>query len=88
MLISENVTYKIKCICSYKIPFSFLFFFVSRLIIFMCIGVFPAYLCEGSRAFRAGLTDGSELPWGCWELNPGPQEEQPVLLTPEPSQHL
>ena len=22
---------------------------------------------------------------GCWELNPGPLEEQPVLLTTEPS---
>ena len=25
-----------------------------------------------------------ELPYGCWELNPGPLEEQSVLLTPEP----
>ena len=26
-----------------------------------------------------------ELPCGCWELNLGPLEEQPVLLTTEPS---
>jgi hypothetical protein len=26
-----------------------------------------------------------QLPHGCWELNPGPLEEQPVLLTTEPS---
>jgi hypothetical protein len=26
-----------------------------------------------------------ELPYGCWELNLGPLEEQPVLLTAEPS---
>ena len=32
-----------------------------------------------------GLTDGCELPCGCWELNPGPLEDQPVLLTAEPS---
>jgi hypothetical protein len=30
-------------------------------------------------------TDGCELPCGCWELNPGPLEEQPVLLSSEPS---
>ena len=29
--------------------------------------------------------DGYEPPCGCWELNPGPLEEQPVLLTAEPS---
>jgi hypothetical protein len=36
---------------------------------------------EGTRA----ITDGCELPYGCWELNSGPLEEQPVLLTAEPS---
>jgi hypothetical protein len=25
------------------------------------------------------------MPCGCWELNPGPLEEQPVLLSAEPS---
>ena len=31
-------------------------------------------------------TSGScELPCGCWELNLDPLEEQPVLLTTEPS---
>ena len=29
-----------------------------------------------------------ELLYGFWELNPGPPEEQPVLLTAEPSLHL
>jgi hypothetical protein len=28
-----------------------------------------------------GITDGFELLCGCWELNPGPQGEQSVLLT-------
>jgi hypothetical protein len=32
------------------------------------------------------ITDCSEPPHGCWELNSGPLEEQPVLLTSEPSQ--
>ena len=32
-----------------------------------------------------GVIDGCEPPYGCWELNPSPQEEQPVLLDTEPS---
>jgi hypothetical protein len=31
------------------------------------------------------VTDGCELPCGCWDLNSGPSEEQSVLLTAEPS---
>jgi hypothetical protein len=31
------------------------------------------------------ITDGCELPCGCWDLNSGPLEEQSVLLTAEPS---
>jgi hypothetical protein len=30
------------------------------------------------------ITDGYEPPRGCWELNSGPLEEQPVLLITEP----
>ena len=29
--------------------------------------------------------DGCEPPCGCWDLNSGPLEEQPVLLPTEPS---
>jgi hypothetical protein len=29
------------------------------------------------------ITDGCEAPCGCWELNSGPLEEQPMLLTSE-----
>jgi hypothetical protein len=35
--------------------------------------------CVGSSG--TGITDGCELPCGSWELNPGPLEKQPVLLT-------
>jgi len=42
-------------------------------------------LCESVGFPEAGVTDGYELPCGCWELNLGPLEEQPVLLTAEPS---
>jgi hypothetical protein len=31
------------------------------------------------------ITDGFELPCGCWKLNLGPLEEQLVFLTTEPS---
>ena len=31
------------------------------------------------------ITEGCKPPCGCWELNSGPLEEQPVLLTAEPS---
>jgi hypothetical protein len=31
------------------------------------------------------ITDGCEPPYGCWELNSRPLEEQSVLLTAEPS---
>jgi hypothetical protein len=31
------------------------------------------------------ITDGSEPPCSCWDLNSGPLEEQSVLLTTEPS---
>ena len=31
------------------------------------------------------IIDGCEPPWGCWELNSVPVEEQLVLLTTEPS---
>jgi hypothetical protein len=34
------------------------------------------------------MTDGCEPPYGCWELNSGPVEEQSVLLTSEPSLQL
>lgn len=37
-------------------------------------------LCERP---RTGNTDRCELPHGCWRLNLGPLEEQPVLLIAE-----
>lgn len=40
---------------------------------------------EGITVLGTVITDGFELPCGCWELKPGPLEEQPLLLTTEPS---
>ena len=31
------------------------------------------------------ITDGCKPPYGCWDLNSGPLQKQPVLLTNEPS---
>ena len=42
-------------------------------------------LCEGVGSPGTGVTDSCELPYGCWELNSGFLEEQPVLFTAEPS---
>ena len=38
---------------------------------------------EGVRSPGTGVTYGCELLRRCWELNTGPQEEQPMLLTSE-----
>ena len=39
---------------------------------------------EGVLFPGTGVLDGCELPYGPWELSPGPLEEQPVLLTVSP----
>jgi hypothetical protein len=43
------------------------------------------YVCEGVKNPGTGATDKCELPCGCWELNPGPLEEQPMFLTTDSS---
>lgn len=45
----------------------------------------PTEARKGMGSPRNEVIDGSELPWGCWELNPGLLEEPQLLLTPEPS---
>lgn len=49
----------------------------------VCLSVY--HICAGCpqmpesviRSPRTGVTDSCELLCGCWELNPGPLEEQP-----------
>ena len=45
------------------------------------------YMCEreGVRSPGTGVIDSCDLLCGCWELNSGPLEELPMLLTTEPS---
>ena len=38
---------------------------------------------EGTRSPGTGVTDGCDLPYGCWEPISGPLKEQPVLLIAE-----
>ena len=42
-------------------------------------------LSAGQKRTPGFITDGCEPPYGCWELNSGPLEEQAMLLTTEPS---
>ena len=42
-------------------------------------------MSAGQKRAPDPITDGYKPPCGCWELNSGPLEEQPVLFTAEPS---
>ncbi|KAM7331959.1 hypothetical protein ACRRTK_008667 [Alexandromys fortis] len=46
---------------------------------------YSAYTPACQKRTSDPIVDGHEPPCGCWELNSGPLEEQPVLLTAEPS---
>ena len=54
---------------------------------YLCTTCMPGAMEDrkGRQISAVGVTDVWELPCGCWELNPGPLKEQPVLLTAEPS---
>lgn len=56
-------------------------FSVHRLHITCC----PRWSEEGVRCPGAGTRDSSKPPRRCWDLKPGPLEQQPVLLTAESS---
>jgi hypothetical protein len=63
------------CFCFYDLVISIL----CPIVICLLVPV-----CEDVRYPRTEVTDRCKLPCGCWEPNPGPLEEQPVLLTGEP----
>jgi hypothetical protein len=70
-----------------------LFSFLYTFIYFMCMSIhaliyfiyMSKLLLKHQKRSSDLITDGCEPPCGCWELNSGPVEEQPVLLTAEPS---
>jgi hypothetical protein len=51
------------------------FFFKDLFIIQQPACIYPA----GQKRASDPITDGCELPCGCWELNSGPLEEHTVL---------
>jgi hypothetical protein len=57
------------------------FFFFFKIIYLI---LFYVYWCEGIQ-IRWDWSYSCELLFECWELNLSPPEEQPVLLTAEPS---
>ena len=69
------------------------FFFILLYVYgcFACMCVYTMYMPgsprrpeEGIGFLGTGVADGCEPPCGYRELNPGPLEEQPGLLTSEP----
>jgi hypothetical protein len=64
----------------------FLSLSLSRLIYLFHVCEFTlAVFRHTRRGHRVPITDDREPLCGCWELNSGPQEKQPVLLTAKPS---
>jgi hypothetical protein len=51
----------------------------------LCMKVHHCCLQTHQKRASEPITDGCEPPYGCWELNSGPLEEQSVILTAEPS---
>jgi len=49
------------------------------------MGALSACTPAGQKRASDPTTDGCEPPCGCWELNSGPLEEQPVSLVAKPS---
>ena len=46
---------------------------------------YPQRSEDGAVSPGTGVTNGCELPRGFWEVNPGPLQEQPEILTAQPS---
>ena len=49
------------------------------------MGTPSAYMPAFQKRASDPIIDGSESLCSCWELNSGPPEEEPVLLTAEPT---
>ena len=60
-------------------------FFFLRFIYLLCIQSSVCMYTYSQMMVQDLITDGCDPPCSCWTLNSGPLEEQPVLLTSEPS---
>jgi hypothetical protein len=70
----------------FDLSFQTLFdYFSKRFFVFMYMSALAACTPPCQKMASAPITDGCEPPYSCWELNSGPLEEQPVLLTSEPA---
>jgi hypothetical protein len=79
---------ELRCQASFYLShrYYFLLNFFKNVCIFICKGVLPVCMQflqrseEGVTSPGTGVTDVCKPPCGCWELNLGPLEEQPVCL--------
>jgi hypothetical protein len=62
-------------------------FFKELLIYWFILCAYVYYSCLQAHQKRTSvqIIDGCKPPYGCWELNSGPLEDQPVLLATDPS---
>lgn len=67
-------------------PTPFSYFLECMCKCFVCLRVCAPHLClvlpeatRGIQSSETGVAVGCNLPYGCWEQNPGSPEEQPVL---------
>jgi hypothetical protein len=65
------------CVCVYIYMYIYISLFFKRFIYFMCVHC--CCLQTHQKRVSDPITDGCELPYGCWEFNSGPLEEQSVL---------
>ena len=68
-----------------SVPLNTYLFYFTLCALMFCLHV---CLCDSVRSPGTGATVSCELPCGCRESNPCPLEEEPVLLTTEPSFQL
>jgi hypothetical protein len=64
--------------CFLFLFFSFLSFFFFKDLFIVCIRVHCSCLQTHQKRASDPITDGCEPPCGCWELNSGPLEENPL----------
>lgn len=50
----------------------------------LCVCLVSSEVIEAVQSPGTEVADGCELPYGCWESNPCPLQEQQVLLAAEP----